>query len=244
MARTSKVRQEATGTVVAVNILSIPVAPPVHVKFLGPLRGLLTHFHGKRSHACLGQGECPQTIHRSGTFFKSYAPVEWWLPQSGRWRKAVLEATANLEEYLRGRKLRGEVWLLSREDPTKKMSPVIGAYCETLPDNQLSQAFDIEPILLRVYHCTSLKLDVTNPMPSQVWMADSADAPPTVPADIQPLPKPQEDPEQRKRIHEMLQDAKRGMFSRNATPPAPDGNEQKPSPAPPAGNGAAGNGHF
>lgn len=227
-----------------VRVLSVPVAPPIHVKFLGPLRGLLTHWCKSRSVPCDGASDCPITLHRSGTIFKAYAAVEYWIAHAGRWRGAVLEATANLEEYLRGRELRGQIWLLSREDEKEKSSPVVGAYCETVGEDLVSPVFPIEPVLFRFYNRTALVLDVVNPMPRQLAMSETTAPPPTTPADLQPTPPPVEDPAQRKKLREVL-DAGRGAFGvPRSTGGSAARNGQQTSPAPAAGNGATGNGHF
>jgi hypothetical protein len=227
-----------------VQVKSVPACPPITVKFLGPLRGLLTHWQKGHSVPCDGAEQCPTSLHRSGTFFKAYAPCEEWIPHLGRWRPIVLEATANLEEYLRGRTLRGEVWMLSREKEADRQSPVAAAYLESLPDGKTSLAFDIKPVLLRLYNRTDLVLDVANPTPSRIILPEVVAPPPSIPADLQPPPPIEEDPDQREKLRKILEEGRRKFGPPPSTRSTAGHNGQKPSPAGSAGNGATGNGHF
>ena len=227
-----------------VKVRSVPLAPPITVKFLGPLRGLHTHWQKGHSVPCDGAGNCPSALHRSGILFKAYAPVEEWISHLARWRPCVLEATANLEEYLRGRVLRGEVWLLSRADVAKSTRAVVAAYLETIPEAKLSPAFDILPIIQRLFNRVDLVLDVPNPTPRHVVLADVAAPPPTIPADLLPPPPPAEDPAERQKLREAIEESKRQFGRPRSSDSATAGNGRAASPAPPSGNGSAGNGHF
>jgi len=205
----SEVRSGERQNLHPVRVLSVPAAPPIQVRFLGPLEGLLTHWHRGRSVPCNAPQDCPIAVHRSGQIFKAYAPVLCWIPADQCWRPHVLEATANLEEYLRGRKLRGELWILSRESEKDKTSPVVGAYCSSLEDRDTPAAFDIRPILCRFFNRLELNLGAGNPMPRQIVLGDVAGAAPIIPADLQPPPPVQEDPVQRKKLQEILEEGRR-----------------------------------
>jgi len=220
-----------------VKVRSVPLTPPITVRFLGPLRGLLTHWAGKHSVPCEGPEKCPAATHRKGTFFKAYSPVMEWIPHLNRWRPAVLEATANLEEYLRGRKLRGETWMLARDDGSKSTRPVVAAYLETIPEDKLPLAFDIVPVLQRLFNRVDLVLDVPNPTPQHIVLPEIVDAPPTIPADLQPPPPVGEDPEQRKRVLELLEEGRKKLGLHRSTGGSAGHNGQKTST-----NGT--NGHF
>ena len=227
-----------------VKVRSVPLAPPITVKFLGPLRGMLTHWQRGHSVPCDGPEKCPSSIHRSGTFFKAYAPVEEWISHLGRWRPFVLEATAHLEEYLRGRLLRGEVWLLSRDEGEKATRAVLAAYLETIPEVEVSPAFDILPVLQRLFNRLDLLLDVPNPTPRPVVLGDVAAPPPHIPTDLLPPPPVAEDPAERAKVRELLENAKKRFGQPYSGSRSAGDHGQKPSPAPPSGNGSAGNGHF
>ena len=208
MARSPNLRPSSATPFNSVRIKAVPLAPPIHVKFLGALRGILTHWAKGHSVPCDGDAKCPPALHRSGVFFKAYAPAEWWISHEQVWRPAVLEATSNLEEILRGRKLRGETWLLSREKEADKSSAVCAAYCETIAESLLSPTFDILPVLQRVFNRLDLVLDVANPTPRRVILPDAAGAPPIIPADLQPPPPLAEDPAERGRMKELLEQAR------------------------------------
>jgi hypothetical protein len=183
-------------------------------------------------------------LHRAGTFFKAYAAVEEWIPHIAKWRPCVLEATASLEEYLRDRILRGEVWMLMREDKTASTSPVHAAYLETIPVHQVSPPFEILPVLQRLFNRLDLLLDVPNPTPRRVVLADVVAAPPTLPADLLPPPPPAEDPAERQKLREAIEESKRQFGRPRSSDSAAAGNGRASSPAPPSGNGSTGNGHF
>jgi len=205
---------------------------------------MLTHWQKGKSVPCDGPEKCPLALHRSGTFFKAYAPVEEWISHLGRWRPCVLEATASLEEYLRDQLLRGQVWVLMREDKTASTSPVHAAYLETITEAKLSPSFDIVPVLQRLFNRIDLVLDVPNPTPPRVVLAHLLRPPPTLPADLLPPPPPAEDPAERKKLREAIEESKRQFGRPRASDSAAAGNGRASSPAPPSGNGSTGNGHF
>jgi hypothetical protein len=150
-----------------VRVLSVPALLPVGVCFLGPIMGLNTHHYGERTQPCLGEKRCPPLRHKSRAIWKGYAPVEAWDIVAERWIPCVLEVTEGLDEILHGRKLAGEVWLLSREGG-KKNSPVVAVYSETLPAGEHSLAFSVLPTLERMYHTVGLEIGISNPIPRQM----------------------------------------------------------------------------
>lgn len=165
-------------------VLSVPELAPIVVRFLGPYLGMLTHWRSGRSVPCDGPDECPTSLHRLGTIWKGYCPVQLWEEVGRVWRPHVLEVTETLEELLRGRELRGEVWNLWRSQDKGARGSVTGLFCESHADRQLSKSFDILPVLLRLFHRSTLKLGHANPLPPRVVLeAQSGDAP-TLPAEI------------------------------------------------------------
>lgn len=204
-------RKAAKPPMLPVQVLSVPAESPIAIRFLGAIYGLNTHWHSGKSVPCPGAQECPLPVHRSRMLFKAYGPVERWEATHGVWRPAVLEITENLEERLRGRDLRGEVWVLSREDAKAKASPVIGAFCEALPHAEVSAAFDIVPILCRFYHVQTLALGAANPIPPKVFLEAVEGPPPNLPPELQPAKAREASPEETERIRKQLQEAMSSM---------------------------------
>jgi hypothetical protein len=172
----------ATGSAgVPVRILPVPPRSPIVVLFLSAVRGLITHWSAKQSFACPGDDRCAPAIHRCRSLWKGYAAVECWQFDVSAWIPAVLEVTENLEEQLRGMRLRGQVWSLERSGTKKKGDPVNGLFLETRKAELVSPAFDIVPALQRLYHTSELKLDVPNPTPSQLLLPPVLRPGPTLP---------------------------------------------------------------
>jgi hypothetical protein len=126
------------------------------------------------------------------------------------WRAWVLEVTESLEEALRGRELRGETWTLFRVQKNGKTDPVQAVYCERVPESKLSTTFDILPVLLRLFHVSSLRLGAANPLPPKIMMEPVAGDAPTIPADLLPKAEERPDPEARKKLAEMLAEMRGG----------------------------------
>lgn len=223
-----------------VTILSVPIGPPTFVHFLGQLHGLMTHWTRKGSVPCDGDGKCAPSLHRTAKIFKAYSAVLEWMPGHNRWRPRVLEATSNLEEYLRNRKLRGEIWSLQREDEKNRQSPVEGAFIELREDPNLPLEFALEDVLCRAYNVTRLLLDVTNPMPARIFLEEIPGAPPVIPADLAPQPQHVEDPEQRRRVRESFSRHTREMERYARQEPSPAGRDDRDGHN---GNGNGHNGH-
>src|SRR6266567_598198 len=187
-----------------VQVLSVPENLPIVVRFLGPYRGLVVHWKSGRSEPCDGPGECNASLHRLPPIWKGYAPVEQWDGPAKLWRPAALEVTGNLEEVLRDRELRGEVWTLLRRTKKGKTDPVQGVFCERLSDNKLSAFFDVVPVLLRLFNRTSLRLDVPNfTAPKVILEAVAGDAP-KLPPEALPNHGEPEDLEARRSLKEMM----------------------------------------
>lgn len=162
----------------AVRILPVPLTGEIAVLFCGPLAGLLVHRVQNRPVACPDPGSCPECKRRGRTLYYGYAAVRTWRPHRGDWAAAVLEATEHLEELLRGRTLRGELWLLARATDRKRTGPVGGVYLETRPEAEVPPPFDVRPALARLYHTTELALGVANPLPAKVLIPPAQLAPP------------------------------------------------------------------
>lgn len=209
----------------AVQVVEVKPSVPITVRFLGPCQGLLTHWHAGRSHPCPGPGECPQAIHRARTVWRGYAPAEVWDESARLWRPGVQPITEALEEVLRGRTLRGEVWILARSQEGKKSGPLEGVYCERQQEECLSACFDILPVLLRFYHCSTLLLGVANPMPAKLTLEAAAGPAPRLPADMLPTEPPKPTEQQRRQFSEQIANlAGKRRTPRDDTAPRPPSN--------------------
>lgn len=140
--------------------------------------GCYTHFHKGRSHYCPGPVDCQ--IHKVDIVWKGYCAVEWWDVAAWAWMPAVLEVTESLDSDMKQAFARGQVWDLQREVPARKgkRSPCRAVLREATQANGWPVAFNIRPILQRLYHVTEIKLDKENPIPARVMVQPSkADKP-------------------------------------------------------------------
>jgi len=189
-----------SGTALPVEIFSVQPGTATFYRFLDNLQGLNTHWNGKRTVPCDGEGTCPASLHRGRTIFKAYAPAELWKPAERHWLPGVLEATEALEEQLRGRQLRGEVWMLKRGGEGRKDDPVFGVYSETYNGENLRPAFDIVPVLLRFYHVPRLVLGVENALPAKLLLDPAQGDQPKLPFILEPSDPPRPDQEEIDRL--------------------------------------------
>jgi len=203
----------------SVQVLSVPDNLPIIVRFLGPVLGLETHWRSGRSIPCPGPGDCPSTIHRTGTIWKGYAPVEAWEPANRHWRSWVLEVTESLEEQLRGRDLRGEVWILSRIRKHGKADPINAVYSERFPEEKLSKCFEIHPVLIRLFHVSELRLGACNPLPPKVMIEPVKGDAPTLPPELVNVDEPADNAEKKRSLGEMI----REKFGRGKIPSGTNG---------------------
>lgn len=200
-----------------VEVFSVEGGVPQFFRFLNDLVGLNTHWTGKRTEPCEGEGTCPSGRHKHRIIYKAYAPAERWVPAEKHWLPGVIEATEHLEEILRGRRLRGEVWLLSRGGNGGKREPVEGLYCETFAEEKLRPAFDIKPVLLRFYHVRDLLLGVSNPLPAKLLLDPSESNAPTLPFTVEPQLPPQPDQKVIDRWREMVGKSRKASSSTSST---------------------------
>lgn len=188
----------------AVRVIDIPANVPTTVRFLGGVSGLIVHWNGKRSLPCPGPADCLPAVHRLRSVWRGYAPGECWDSNRQLWIPGVIPITSALEEQLRARTLRGEVWVLSRMQDSKKQVPVQGLYCERQSEDVLSACFDILPVLQRFYSVPTLVLGVLNPTPAKVLLEPAAGPAPNLPAGLQPPAEAPPTPEEIARFREGL----------------------------------------
>lgn len=194
MPQSARERQGSSSSSSPVEVLSVPVNVPVTVRFLGPIYGLDTHWRNGRTVPCDGDGDCPSSIHRTTLIWKGYAAVQAWEPGGRVWRPYVLEVTEALEEILRQRELRGEVWTLSRKQDRGKTDPVRGVFNEKLPEGKFSKEFDITPVLQRLFHRIKLNLGKCNPLPPKVMLEAVAGDAPNFAPELVDKSEPRQDP--------------------------------------------------
>jgi len=200
MARKQRPSPSPSGTGHPVEVFSVEPGTATFYRFLADLQGLHTHWNGKRTVPCDGEGDCPASLHRTRIIFKAYAPAELWKPAERHWLPGVLEATEALEEQLRGRHLRGEVWMLKRGGDGRKSDPVFGVYSETFAEERLRPAFDIRPVLLRFYHVSHLVLGVENLLPAKLLLDPSHGDQPKLPLVLEPTEPPEPSKEEMERL--------------------------------------------
>jgi hypothetical protein len=198
-------------------VLSVPEGIPLSCLFLAGYQGLDTHRKGRDTIPCDGPGECSHCKHKSGIIWKGYAPIHAWDQTSRLWHPFVLELTESLEEELRGRDLRGEVWSLWRCGKGLPNDPVTGLFAERRRENDVSPAFDIVPVLLRMYHVSSLRLGRPNSMPPKICLEAVAAPAPKLPDGVAELVEPQASEEKKKSFAEMRREHDEKMRRRQQT---------------------------
>lgn len=151
----------------SVSILKLAPNKTRVVLFLGPLRGSRQHWSRNRTVPCLGDSPACQH-HKDPLRFFAYAPVQAYESATGLWAPYVLQCTSNLEQQLRGRVIRGEVWALTREQHEHNRGAITGKYLQTQPLDTLSEPFDVVPTLLNAFGCTFIPLDTDNPFPDKL----------------------------------------------------------------------------
>ncbi len=128
----------------------------------------MTHWTHGEPIPCVGEADCPPSLHKIRLVWKGYAPVRWYNPSGDWWIPAALELSECLEELVRGRQLRGEVWEVYRAAGKRRTRPIQGRYVETRPATGLWDSFDIVPVVQRRYHSAPIVWDVPNPIVPRV----------------------------------------------------------------------------
>lgn len=168
-----------------VRVLRVDPDTPAVVLFLGPFMGHLEHWVSKGTLPCLGtSGNCPNHS-RGRLLFYAYAAVLWQDPRTNRPDPWILQATASLEEQLRGIDLRGQVWLIARDPEGGKTGELTGKLVEKREADKQPPAFPIVPHLKRMFQVRDLNIPVSNPNPAKV-VPEVAEVPPLVLAEVKP----------------------------------------------------------
>ena len=157
----------------------------------GRVPGLFAHWARSRSVYCDPEG-CPSGIHKEPKFWKGYLAVRLYNPRSGKWLPTVLEVSEHLELDLRGVLERGQLWEIARLPQTgKKRQPVFGKLLERRAAGSCPPDFCVLPVLVHLYHVSTICLDAENPLPPRVMVEEQEEAPP---AKYAPPSRPQERP--------------------------------------------------
>jgi hypothetical protein len=127
--------------------------------------------------------------------------------------------TAHGEEFTRGRDLRGETWLWSREGEGGKRSPVVGVFCERIPEDQCRPCFSVQAVLDRFFMPWKVILGTPNPTPPKVVLEAMQGFPPQLPAELQQEASPPPPPQKLRKLVEMMEERSR----RQAQPAEPAG---------------------
>lgn len=185
------------------------------VAFLGGYGGIETHFARGFSTACLGDDNCNPAYHRTRKIWKGYAPVQMFERRTSLWHQAALEISEGVEHLLRGRQLRGEVWIFSRQG-NKKNGAVTGVYSQRFADSEIPAPFDLLGVLRRFYHTNLLELDSENMLPPRTYQTP---APGPIPQCVERAGRvdqqQEESMEERRKAAQFLRDelAKNGFHS-------------------------------
>jgi len=174
-----------------VQILSVKDNTTHIVRFLGDYKGHMMH-HVPRlgSWPCLG-ASCPISTHRHRSVWKGFGPAEEFFTELNAWYLCVIEVTEALDESLRGFPMRGQTWLLTHPRPTDKQTPVMGMFLQHDDPAALRPAFDVGPVLERVYRGVKMDLGCANPVPPRIVDEGESDSGPAqLQAERREPPKP------------------------------------------------------
>jgi hypothetical protein len=157
-------------------------------KFLGGPAGCLLHYKSETYTPCTGESTCPKNVHALKTIWRGFAPCHEWDQVAFRWWAVALEVTENLDTFLRGRELPGEIWLVQRSNSSRKTSSLVGEYLERVECNG-AHWFDPRAVVENRYRVQGILWNVPNhvpakliqpaieaPPPSLVELAESIDA--------------------------------------------------------------------
>lgn len=151
-----------------IQVLAIKPNQTHVVRFLGDYGGCMMHHLGKQGYWPCQGASCPIAIHRHKVVWKGFGPAEEFIKPLGAWYQCVIEVTEALDEVLREFALRGQQWLLSHPQLTDKTTPVLGMFLEESNPDEVRPAFDVLPILSRIYRGATIVLGACNPVPPKM----------------------------------------------------------------------------
>lgn len=153
-------------TEVELRIFRVKSGKKHHVRILSvEYGGLHTHWESGRSKYCHPDACFPKCRNKP-RYWKGYTAAQVWVPHWNVWYPVVLEIPERAELDMRSQFDRGTVWEMTREADRKgSRSPVRAVYKELHDVKQLPMAFNIEPVLLHLYHLDEIDLTAPNPLP-------------------------------------------------------------------------------
>lgn len=146
------------------------VKPGEHIDLIAlsnSIRGVVTHFHQKKSRYCPGQDECP--FHRLLAEFKGYIAALVFDVSEKSWKPWCVEVPAFAEVEMRDVYGRGQAWRFERAAHPKKANPTIPTLTGQVDAAGLLPTFEVVPILRRFYAAPGLVMDARNPLPPMVY---------------------------------------------------------------------------
>lgn len=162
------VRGRVSKPTYALEVTSTPKPPKILcVRFLGPIKGILTHYGSKGSVPCGDPGYCEPRLHRTRQIWKGYASALLWRPSDKAWVRTIVEITEAACEAMNLENMRGQEWELRRVENDKGHKIVQATFCQQLQAEHMPAKDEILPVLLRFYRVSSLKLGVDNPLPKR-----------------------------------------------------------------------------
>lgn len=153
----------------SVRIVRIEPGASVCLRMLSEsIGGLITHWDGKKSKYCIGEG-CPSNLHSRDRTWKGYVAAQQFRPLTKDWLPVVLELTEHAELDMREAYQRGQEWVLERRfGSNKKAGPVTASLHKPAALQALPAPFDVLRVLVHVYHCNDISLNVKNPLPPRL----------------------------------------------------------------------------
>lgn len=208
------------GSPVSIRIESCPLEGIASVRFLGSYIGTFVHFvkKGVRPIPCLGD-DCPVSLHKGRKIWKGYAPAEWWQGnEQGQWCPCVWEVSEALNEDLDGLPLRGTVWEISRIPGDNGKPEVRGVMMRNDDDQVLRAAFDVFPLVNRLYGFLDMQWGVKSHIPKRLRLEPTSANPPPRAAKVETsnarmTPEKMEMSDENR---EKIQEARRGIFPGDA----------------------------
>jgi len=138
---------------------------------------------------CLGdQKSCP--YHRDPFRFYAYAPGLVYESATGLWLPVVVQCTSALEQQLRGRSIRGEIWALTREQHKFDRGAILGQFLQHNQDKDLEPEFSVLPTLQNAFGCVVVPLGDDNPFPDKLLKPPVALDMANPPEEIKPTTPP------------------------------------------------------
>jgi len=154
--------------------------------------GLFGHHKKPRTYYCPGD-ECSCEHRKVPRVWYGYSACMRYDRDAKLWLPVVLQISEALEHCLRGVYRRGQVWEVSRAEPSKAkpFPPILGRKVEDLKPAQVPEQFPILPVLHRVFRVKNIELHHGNPVPPPVRVVIADQAPPAaeVPTRPQTIPE-------------------------------------------------------